>query len=98
MKTGSLSDQARIDAFCRDLALALRRISGRVVDIDPDQLPEPPPKSRRPLRIRSTLQEKRTMNTKTSYDDLDPAHILTFISDFRDPRSGPHGRDHTRQE
>ena len=40
MKTKNLSDQARHDAFCRDLALALRRITGRDVDVDSSRLPQ----------------------------------------------------------
>lgn len=35
----SLSDRQRIDAFCRDLALVLRRITGREVDVDTQQIP-----------------------------------------------------------
>ena len=38
MNTLSLSDRQHLDAFCRDLALALRRISGRDVDVDKAQL------------------------------------------------------------
>jgi hypothetical protein len=39
MNTPSISERQRIDSFCRDLALALRRISGRNVELDASQLP-----------------------------------------------------------
>ncbi len=40
MNSKNLSDQVRLDAFQRDLALALRRIFGREVDLDSSQLPQ----------------------------------------------------------
>ena len=39
MEIKTLSDQARLDAFCRDLALALRRLTGREIDINTKYLP-----------------------------------------------------------
>ena len=44
MNTLSLSDRQHLDAFCRDLALALRRITGREVDVDKAQLSTTDPK------------------------------------------------------
>jgi len=35
------AEKETIEAFCRELALALRRITGRVVEIKPDDLPVP---------------------------------------------------------
>ncbi|WP_322508980.1 hypothetical protein [Anaerolinea sp.] len=41
MENKFFSEQARMEAFCRDLAFALRRITGKVVELDPCQLPVP---------------------------------------------------------
>ena len=35
------AEEEAIEAFCRELALALRRITGRVVEIKPGDLPVP---------------------------------------------------------
>ena len=35
------SEKETIEAFCRELALALRRITGKTIDIDPERLAIP---------------------------------------------------------
>ncbi len=35
------AEQETIDVFCRELALALRRITGKNIEIQPDMLPKP---------------------------------------------------------
>jgi hypothetical protein len=57
-----------IEAFCRELALALRRITGRVVEIKPGDLPVPLKES----EPESPQAKDGTTNTEETEENEEP--------------------------
>ena len=62
------AEEEAIEAFCRELALALRRITGQVVEIKPGDLPVPLKES----EPESPQVKEGTTNTEDTEENEEP--------------------------